>query len=104
MPLGTDVAVVTGLNIYPIKACQGIEVQQAVVTPNGTLELDRQWCIVDLDGTRFTKLQSLSQRNLPALASLTVTLLNWQHEPSNRQSKAPTLQVEAPGMEPLQVR
>mmetsp|Transcript_31064 Transcript_31064/g.56491 ORF Transcript_31064/g.56491 Transcript_31064/m.56491 type:complete len:371 (+) Transcript_31064:93-1205(+) len=50
---------VIGLYTYPIKSCQGVKLERAVLTPYGlgwagengstTPPLDRQWCIVCLD-------------------------------------------------------
>jgi uncharacterized protein YcbX len=58
-----DLAVltVTGLFVYPIKACGGVAVEQAKVGRYG-LEGDRQWMVVD------AQMQGLTQRTHPALA------------------------------------
>ena len=34
---------VVELFIYPVKACQGISVEEARLTPHGALEYDREW-------------------------------------------------------------
>lgn len=54
---------VLSLAIYPVKACRGTALREAVVEPRG-FENDRRWMIVDAQG-RF-----LSQRELPRLAAL----------------------------------
>lgn len=58
---------VSGLHIYPIKACAGISLTQARLTPRG-LEHDRWMMVIDPDG-RF-----LTQRECPTLALVTPTL------------------------------
>lgn len=62
---------VTGLFIYPIKACQGISLTQAEVTPQG-LANDRQFMLVDGQGTFLT------QRQYPQLAQVGVQLTGDQ--------------------------
>jgi hypothetical protein len=49
------------LYVYPIKSCQGIRLQQAILDTRG-IEYDRRWMLVDERG-RF-----LSQRELPQMA------------------------------------
>lgn len=48
-------AVVTGLNVYPIKSCQGISLQEGVVSLTG-FEHDREFMLIDEQG------QFISQR------------------------------------------
>ena len=62
---------VTGLFIYPIKACQGISLTQAEVMPQG-LAGDRQLMLVDSQGTFIT------QRQYPQLAQVSVQLAGEQ--------------------------
>lgn len=59
--------------IYPIKACQGISVRSATLTDTGFV-LDREWCIVDLDGRCAARMEAISQRRIPVLASVRVEL------------------------------
>ncbi len=54
-------AVVTALNVYPVKSCGGIALDEAVVLDAG-LAHDRQWLVVTPDG-RF-----VTQREQPRLA------------------------------------
>jgi uncharacterized protein YcbX len=54
-------AVVTALNVYPVKSCAGIPLHEAVVLDAG-LAHDRQWLVVTPDG-RF-----VTQREQPRLA------------------------------------
>ncbi|WNL38036.1 MOSC N-terminal beta barrel domain-containing protein [Halomonas sp. PAMB 3232] len=55
------------LTIYPVKSLQGIDLDEAVATPQG-LAWDRRWMWVD-SAQRF-----VTQRQLPALASIKVAL------------------------------
>lgn len=54
-------AVITGLWVYPVKSCAGVEVQEAILTETG-LEFDRAWMVVDEEGSFLT------QRELPRMA------------------------------------
>jgi hypothetical protein len=56
--------IITSLAVYPIKSCQGIAVDAAVVTRRG-LAFDRLWMVVDERGSL------LSQRNEPKLTQIT---------------------------------
>lgn len=61
-PASGDVrAVITGLWVYPVKSCAGVQVQEAILTETG-LEFDRAWMVVDGDGSFLT------QRELPRMA------------------------------------
>lgn len=58
-------AILTGLTIYPIKSCGGVELTEATLTPAGLRSgdiHDRQWMLVDMDG------EFLTQRELPIMA------------------------------------
>ena len=55
------VATITGLNIYPVKSCAGIALQQARLAETG-FEQDRRWMLVKPDGYFVT------QRELPRMA------------------------------------
>lgn len=72
----------SGLNIYPIKSCGGISLEQAEIGALG-LALDRRWMLVDWRGN------FLSQREYPLMATIVPTLLDGM------------LLVRAPGMSPL---
>ena len=65
---------IAALLIYPVKACQGVYLDEAQLTEHGTLAYDREWCVVDASGNRHPRMQSLSQRNLPALATIRVDI------------------------------
>jgi uncharacterized protein len=54
-------AIITQLNIYPVKSCRGIALAEGLLTDEG-LEYDRQWMIVASRG------EFLTQRELPRLA------------------------------------
>ncbi len=73
----------SALWIYPIKSLGGIACPEAELVPGG-LRHDRRWMLLDARG------HFLSQRQLPQMARLRVTL-------------GQELQVRAPGAEPLQV-
>ena len=88
--------IVRQLYVHPVKACQGVDVQEAVLLEDGTLELDRKWCIVDSRGDRYSALQSLSQRQCPVLASISVSL-------DMTSTDAGTLSLDAPGMPTLSI-
>jgi len=60
-------ATITKLVIYPVKSLQGIEVQQAICLETG-LQYDREWVIVN-DNNQF-----MSQRNIPAMATIQVNI------------------------------
>ena len=79
---------VSAIIVYPIKACQGIQVPEARLTAHGTLEHDREWCIVDERGDRYPPRQALSQRLCPVLASIGVKL----------DTARASLTLSAPGM------
>ena len=54
-------AVITALNIYPVKSCAGIALQKSILQSTG-LEYDRQWVVIDQRG-RF-----VTQRQCPQMA------------------------------------
>ena len=54
-------AVISGLFVYPIKSCAGVEVRQALLLDTG-LEFDRAWMVVNANG------EFLTQRELPRMA------------------------------------
>jgi uncharacterized protein YcbX len=58
---------VSGLFIYPIKSLAGIAVNSAIVTDRG-FKYDRRWMLVNANN------QFITQRELPAIALLTVAL------------------------------
>eukprot|EP00729_Bicosta_minor_P020921 gene20921-4903_t len=82
--------VVSELWVHPIKSCRGISVQRAKFTRAG-LVLDRAWAVVDLDGTRHAKMESISQRKLPKLATVVTAIVG------------DVLEIDAPGMPTLRV-
>ena len=56
---------VVGLYLYPVKACQPISLQKTKLDSAG-FQLDRAFCIVDINGDRYVGKQAPSQRLLPA--------------------------------------
>ncbi|HEY8099734.1 MAG TPA: MOSC N-terminal beta barrel domain-containing protein [Burkholderiaceae bacterium] len=81
-------AILTQLNLYPIKSCGGIALREATITAAGLMSeqiYDREWMVVDAEGI------SLTQRTHPKLALITPRL------------KADTLELRAPGMLRLEI-
>jgi uncharacterized protein YcbX len=81
---------ILALNIYPVKSCRGIALEQARITPAG-FEHDRQWLIVD------AKNRFLTQREAPRLALIETAL-----DDSVLRLRAPgmtdlTIPIAAPG-------
>lgn len=72
------------LRIYPIKACAGMDVQEARIDKRG-LQYDRRWMLVNEQG------KDLHQFDYPRLASIVVSLQDG------------CLLVEAPSMPPLHI-
>lgn len=76
---------VTDLVVYPVKALQGIHLQQAIIHAEG-LAFDREWVVVDQKG-RF-----VSQRQFPPMAAiktaLTDTALQLSHPSQDTLSVA----------------
>ena len=77
--------VVAELWVHPIKACRGVSVKRARFTRAG-LVYDRAWAVVDMDGTRHAKMESISQRKLPKLATIGTTI------------NGDVLEIDAPGI------
>jgi uncharacterized protein YcbX len=57
----------TGLNLYPVKSCGGVSVNESLLIETG-LEFDRAWMVVDAQGGFVT------QRELPRMALVQPTL------------------------------
>jgi uncharacterized protein len=75
--------ILTELNLFPIKSCAGIALQEAQLTQAGLaseLVYDREWMIIDADGI------ALTQRTHPQMALIQPRI------------KADTLAVSMPGM------
>ncbi|WP_029527598.1 MOSC domain-containing protein [Polaromonas glacialis] len=64
-------AIITGLYVYPVKSCAGVQVQQAIVLDTG-LEFDRAWMVVDGNG------HFLTQRELPRMALIKPQLRRFE--------------------------
>jgi uncharacterized protein YcbX len=77
-------ASIQALNIYPVKSCRGVALEQAQVTLAGFAH-DREWMIVRGDG-RF-----VTQREQPRLALIEPVIVER------------FLELRAPGTEPLRV-
>jgi uncharacterized protein len=81
-------AILTELNLYPIKSCAGISLREATLTSAGLMYehiYDREWMVVDAKGAFMT------QRDFPKMALITPRI------------KADTLELRAPGMLRLEV-
>lgn len=83
------------LFIYPIKSLGGIALKQGYISNRG-LEHDREWMLIDQEGT------FISQRKYPQLAllqtSITATTVTVQHKhnPSQRISFSIDEQLASP--------
>ena len=77
-------AAITGLWVYPVKSCAGVQVQEAILTETG-LEFDRAWMVVDEHGVFVT------QRELPRMALI------------RPQLKYQDMVLRAPGMLALHI-
>ena len=55
------------LNIFPVKSCRGISLQESRLTPKG-LEWDRTWMVVDINGN------FVSQRQVAKMATISTQL------------------------------
>lgn len=67
--------------IYPIKALDGIEVQQAKVLPGGSLEHDREFCIVDqndqfVNGKRTATIHQIRAQYILSARLVTLSIQN----------------------------
>ncbi|MBE9114345.1 MOSC N-terminal beta barrel domain-containing protein [Lusitaniella coriacea LEGE 07157] len=78
---------VTGLFIYPIKSCRGIQLQQAEVTPKGFM-WDREFMVVDEKGLFLT------QRKHPNLARVNVQIEGDYISLSTDENRVPPLQFQ----------
>lgn len=79
---------VSSLHYYPIKSCQGIDIQSADIGERGITD-DRGWLVVD------AKNKFVTQRELPKMALLSAAVQN--------SDMGRVLKLEAPGMSPLSV-
>lgn len=81
-------AILTELNLYPIKGCAGISLREATLTKAGLMSehiYDREWMIVDENGVFLT------QRSHPKMALVSPRI------------KLETLELQAPGMLRLEI-
>ena len=76
--------IVSELNVYPIKSCQGVKLQQAEVTPKGFL-WDREMMVITRRG------KFLTQRQFPQLAKAQVALQGDRISLSTEDNSLPTL-------------
>mgnify|MGYP003297541633 CR=1 FL=1 len=78
---------ITAINVYPIKGCRGIALENARIAATG-FEHDREWLITRPDG-RF-----MTQREEPRLALIETALVDMQspeggYPNGNRRPAAP---------------
>jgi uncharacterized protein len=81
-------AIITELNLYPIKSCAGISLREATLTAAGLMSehiYDREWMVVDAQG------EFMTQRDFPKMALIVPRI------------KADTLELRAPGMLRLEI-
>ncbi len=82
----TNEVTVTAVNIFPIKSCHALQVQEAKIGPYG-VHGDRRFMLVDGSSNRF-----ISQRKFPKLAKV-----HCKMEVDNQGKEV--MHVSAPGME-----
>ncbi|MDN3520172.1 MOSC domain-containing protein [Halomonas ramblicola] len=87
---------ITALNIYPVKSLGGIALREARLTVEG-LAWDRRWMVVD-DVGRF-----VTQRQLPAMARIGVTLEDDALVLTHPQAEALRVPLAREGQERLSV-
>ncbi|WP_136413293.1 MOSC N-terminal beta barrel domain-containing protein [Herbaspirillum sp. ST 5-3] len=81
-------AILTELNLYPIKSCAGVALREATLTSAGLMSehiYDREWMVMDAHG------EFMTQRNHPRMALITPRI------------KTDTLELRAPGMLRLEI-
>ena len=88
---GPDDVKVSGLFSYPVKGCRAVEHVTADLLTSG-LRHDREWMLVVL---RRSPAQFLSQRELPAMATIVAAVVT--------DAAADTLSLSAPGQDTLVV-
>ena len=79
LPLGMTEYFLTDIYIYPIKSLGGIRLQQSEVTEKG-LKFDRQWMLIDQDGT------FISQRKYHQLSLLQVSIADTEISVTHKQN------------------
>lgn len=85
--------VLTELNLYPIKSCASITLQEATLTPMGLMSggiHDREWMVVDADG------EAMTQREFPRMAVIVPQIVKGNAE-------ADALVLSAPDMPQLRL-
>jgi len=81
-------AIISELNLYPIKSCAGVSLREATLTAAGLMSehiYDREWMVVDAQG------EFMTQRDFPKMALIVPRI------------KADTLELRAPGMLRLEI-
>jgi len=77
---------ITSLHIYPVKSLGGFSVTSSVLTSKG-LQYDRNWMILDNDGTFMT------QRTVPAMTQILTDIkdgkLHFRHRPTGKTASIP---------------
>jgi uncharacterized protein YcbX len=81
--------IVTALTVYPIKSCQGIALQEAVVTHRGLLG-DRLWMVVDQDGTLVTQRTERRLTHVAARFEGDAIIVSTEGAPRSGWSRAAT--------------
>eukprot|EP01103_Thecamoeba_quadrilineata_P020559 TRINITY_DN8897_c0_g1_i1.p1 TRINITY_DN8897_c0_g1~~TRINITY_DN8897_c0_g1_i1.p1 ORF type:complete len:301 (-),score=54.24 TRINITY_DN8897_c0_g1_i1:61-963(-) len=68
---------VTALNIYPVKGCRGIPLEQVRITETG-FEHDREWMIATAPSNPTEQPRFLTQRQIPKISLIQVSLTTHQ--------------------------
>ena len=87
---------VHSLHIYPIKSCQGIDLEQAELVDTG-FRWDRHWMLVDAEGG------FLSQRRLPRMATIS-TELGDRSLIARQQQREIEIPLHSPDVDRIPVR
>ncbi len=87
---------VHSLHIYPIKSCQGIDLERAELVDTG-FRWDRHWMLVDDEG------QFLSQRRVPAMATI-ATELTDRHLIASQGERRIDIPLHSPDVDRMPVQ
>lgn len=80
-----DVVRLTGIRIFPIKSLPGVLLEESAFCPNGALQSDRRWALVDQDNVfvnakRTARIHHLQAEFAPDLATVNLSTLSQPAE------------------------
>ncbi|MEI6240658.1 MAG: MOSC N-terminal beta barrel domain-containing protein [Planctomycetia bacterium] len=73
------------ITLYPVKSLDGVDVEEAHVLPSGSLEHDRRWRLIDMEGRVVNAKRTAAFHPIRAefdLAEKLVTLSRWADPPT----------------------